>query len=614
MTRIAFLPVLLLGALVASPAAVMAQDTDPADLADCTVKCKHGSTCAAGWADYGILKELNPNLVSGQDGYHCDCSSDDKHTGLTCETKVERCDKNTSCFNGGKCSRQEEDGEWGCDCTKSDGFFSGKYCEMEATAICDASDDGLETKQWFCTNGGSCRDNNSDVNKKCSCPDGFKGPHCEVKKGSKVAEKQGEPEQCDLPCKQGGQCVHGFKDHGEEHEKIDDLYFLKKKEKRGMHCICPEGHAGVQCEINLDKCGSQYCYHGATCLQEDDGFGTGGRRFCDCTTATDLLDSKHLFAGKWCQNKATKVCGITGEGKLPHFCTNGGTCAKQEHMGCDCPEGYYGPFCEYKGKEPKCSVKCKNGGQCRHGVNYDFERGISEKFDLGDAFNQGHINFEYCSCPEGYYGIDCSMKIKKCGPDADPDHVCANDGECVPVGTKDDGGTKWGCDCKGGTWAGQHCENPASQICVISGDPIEAGNKGAFCTNGGTCVQLSDKKDFQAGCDCPVGFNGKKCQYKNGVVAVKEVSTPSKGGSGSKSTSSSASSSSGGGMSGTGIFIIVVVVIASVLIIASIVVRRRYSASWRHGKQPDIRMAPTANLSPAKSIDDDGEFKEVHMI
>lgn len=63
---------------------------------------------------------------------------------------------------------------------------------------------------------------------------------------------------------------------------------------------------------------------------------------------------------------------------------------------------YSGPFCEYKGDAPKCSLQCKNGGECRHGVNYKFEGGITEKFDLGDAFKQGHINFEYCSCPGKY--------------------------------------------------------------------------------------------------------------------------------------------------------------------------------------------------------------------
>ena len=86
------------------------------------------------------------------------------------------------------------------------------------------------------------------------------------------------------------------------------------------------------------------------------------------------------------------------------------------------------------------------------------------------------------------------MKVKKCGSDADPDHVCANDGECVVVGTKDNGKPQWGCDCKGGTWAGQHCENAATQLCVISGDPIEAGEKGAFCTNGSTCVEFTEKR------------------------------------------------------------------------------------------------------------------------
>ena len=234
---------------------------------DCPLSCKHGSVCKKGFADFGGLEALNPNLIPGQDGWHCDCSKDDKHIGLMCETKYEVCDKKTTCFNGGKCTKQEDDGKWGCDCTAADGLFAGKYCESKATAICETANDGLETESWFCTNNGSCRDNASNVNRKCSCPEGFKGPHCEVKKDTAVAEERGDPEQCDLKCKQGGQCVHGFKDHDKKHKNIEDLYFLKKKEIKGMHCICPEGFAGVKCEIPLDKCGGQYCYHGATCLQ-----------------------------------------------------------------------------------------------------------------------------------------------------------------------------------------------------------------------------------------------------------------------------------------------------------------------------------------------------------
>ena len=202
------------------------------------------------------------------------------------------------------------------------------------------------------------------------------------------------------------------------------------------------------------------------------------------------------------------------------------------------------------------------------------------------------------------------MKVKKCGSDADPEHVCANDGECVVVGTKDNGKPKWGCDCKGGTWAGQHCENAASQLCVISGDPIEAGQKGAFCTNGSTCVEFTEKNEPHAGCDCPVGFHGSKCQYSNAVDSIiEEISTTSSSNSKSKQSRS-------GGMSSSAVFIIVVVTVGSVLIVISMIVRRKMSAGSGMGKSPDPleHVNPTMNLSPAKSLDDDGEFKEVHMI
>ena len=415
--------------------------------------------------------------------------------------------------------------------------------------------------------------------------------------------------ECDLTCRHGGVCARGFKDHGAHEAVSTDLYFTKEKEKRGMHCVCPEGFAGVQCEVKLDKCGTSFCYHGATCIHEPDpDFGGSGKRFCDCTTATDLLDSSKLFAGKFCEYKATKVCSVD-EGKLPHFCANGGKCSKVKHQGCECPDGYSGPFCEFQGNSaPKCELQCKHGGECRHGVNYAFESGaLQKKFDLGDAFDQGQIDFQYCSCPAGFYGIDCSLKVKKCGPDADPEHVCANGGECVAFGKKENG-IKWGCECPAGTWAGQHCENPANQLCVISGDPIEAGEKGAFCTNGGTCVEFVDKKRPHAECDCPIGFHGSKCQYKNGAAYVAETTKKSK--------------SSESSMGAAGTFVIVVVAIGCILIAGVMVMRSgiggRISLASPLKKSPTKSIHDTFssedNLSPARSLDDDGEFKEVHMI
>ena len=50
---------------------------------DCPLSCKHGSVCKKGFADFGGLEALNPNLIPGQDDWHCDCSKDDKHIGLT---------------------------------------------------------------------------------------------------------------------------------------------------------------------------------------------------------------------------------------------------------------------------------------------------------------------------------------------------------------------------------------------------------------------------------------------------------------------------------------------------------------------------------------------------
>ena len=139
---------------------------------ECTLqsKCKQGSTCAKGDADYGPLATYPYESpiefllkLSSSDGEHCDCG-DSGHAGITCSHRYEICDDATGfpCFHGSKCRELQAGLGWMCDCRGNAIKYAGKHCEYRETEDCDVGVDGggkldrLETARSFCTNGGTC--------------------------------------------------------------------------------------------------------------------------------------------------------------------------------------------------------------------------------------------------------------------------------------------------------------------------------------------------------------------------------------------------------------------------------------------------------------------------
>jgi hypothetical protein len=41
-----------------------------------------------------------------------------------------------------------------------------------------------EDEEYFCLNGGTCKEDLESKPRPCECPDGYRGPHCEVEQGS----------------------------------------------------------------------------------------------------------------------------------------------------------------------------------------------------------------------------------------------------------------------------------------------------------------------------------------------------------------------------------------------------------------------------------------------
>jgi hypothetical protein len=78
----------------------------------------------------------------------------------------------------------------------------------------------------------------------------------------------------------------------------------------------------------------------------------------------------------------------------------------------------------HKGAVPECTLKnCYNGGECRLGIKPD----PTDKEIVYD-FWKNNSEYQYCECPDGFYGLQCEVTSTKCGS-----HHCFHGGECVTI-------------------------------------------------------------------------------------------------------------------------------------------------------------------------------------
>jgi len=313
-----------------------------------------------------------------------------------------------------------------------------------------------------------------------------------------------------------GKCRLGVKKF--ESARYED--FWSGHDGNYQYCECPDGWFGDDCEIPGVECGSAHCFNGGGCLETLNKNG-------QTTNACDCRDAGHLgksWAGQYCESAATTDC-TPGAEKLQHangnlFCTNGGTCKDptNPHLGCDCPDGQYGPSCEYNSEEDaKCNLKCQNGGQCRSGTK---DNSLIEQLGKGiDGYNDTHHSelFEHCVCPHNYFGIQCEHKLEIC---PGGDHVCLHGSQCL---AKNEGNSTLGemyymCDCDAAfdsleKYAGKFCQYSSTDICTKNGQPGMGKANFAFCVNNGICKGRVEDGEDPPGCTCPDGFYGDHCEY-----------------------------------------------------------------------------------------------------
>ena len=316
-----------------------------------------------------------------------------------------------------------------------------------------------------------CLSPSRNLAKKCDCPEGTFGLHCEFM----------DEQECSLQCENGGLCKVGIKDFSKMAEYgLDIAEYLGGQEEYGEHCVCPQGFSGVKCQTeNVVRCGDGICFNGSECVQTVSLEGKEViNEYCRCKSGGE----DGGFAGKFCEHvPSTKCPAPYGHSPDEYFCTNGGECPDSPHLPCQCKDGFTGPKCEIppdanKDEEYKCDLECQNGGECFFGQSTVVDEELKNLHESGLDFL---VDDKHCRCSKGYVGLRCEKKYSTCG---DNEHFCLNESECVP---NSDGFT---CECKEAatfltSYAGDYCEHASTEFCSGPG-----ANKESFCTNHGTCL------------------------------------------------------------------------------------------------------------------------------
>lgn len=262
-------------------------------------------------------------------------------------------------------------------------------------------------------------------------------------------------ETCTLTCSSSGVCAFGKANFTEFPFTADDfpLPFHEVTSLNGQYCECETGFTGIECNTPVQNCDQgdvcfnegvcvsggdcdcsqnlgllpsaealyfgprcEYrrsnpecpldCQNGSVCCQHMNMAQGNIQFYCDCCEAATLKD---VFAGQFCEFKATVYCnkeeGINGQG----FCVNQGACTSEG--GCVCKDGFEGFRCKYPvGTAPLCKLACQNGGTCQKGPK---DYGVIMASNL-TPFND---DLEHCWCPEDEFSglmVRPNQAVVKC--------------------------------------------------------------------------------------------------------------------------------------------------------------------------------------------------------
>ncbi|XP_049772871.1 neurogenic locus notch homolog protein 1-like [Schistocerca cancellata] len=512
-----------------------------------TVLCKNGGSC------------INAIDSEGQQIFFCQCAK--AFTGPSCEyslpyvpTLPDVCPpamKATFCLHGGKCQvhRFMDSLTYFCRCPYP---YHGERCEHMFSAVSPCSQ---SVGSCLCCNGGECSKINLDKCDiyYCGCAEGYYGARCEH--AHETQQECPRPFSTEL-CKNAGTCV-SIMTSGKQ-----NLYFCKCVEGfYGMsceypypalqlscvqcppyvtrslclnggkccmdivvgepiyYCVCPEPYYGDMCDLKHSRelsCSLPFrlflCLNGGSCVQgKSNGYNI---QWCECTRGYYGARCEHV------QNHTASNILKCPPDLETDLCKNGGTCvgivspADRDLFFCECPERFYGLYCENLHTPIPSAVVCPHeeiAPYCLHGGTCLF-----------DAFQLLY----YCTCAYPFAGERCEYMhpVQSSCPQSLAKYLCLNGGTCIHIRL-----THYGiyvCKCTEGFY-GSKCEYNSEDAGIHTfkcPHPLDS----ELCKNGGTCYGVAQSINHQElyFCKCLENFYGLSCEHQHVHEANKGKECP----------------------------------------------------------------------------------------
>ncbi|XP_033745666.1 fibropellin-1-like [Pecten maximus] len=268
---------------------------------------------------------------------------------------------------------------------------------------------------------------------------------------------------------------------------------------RNGSLVCTTGYFGPDCDVSCFNSTHGTCNHNGTFVCKTGFYGQDCDVSCTNTTHGACNENGTLICKTDSYGPNCNVlCANTEHGK----CNLNGTLECEEHyvgtgceifcnntLGdlCSCPSGYTGERCDVK--LSGCSSQpCLNRGTCTEiGMTYE------------------------CQCSNEYIGTNCEIL-----------NICAyspcRHGQCTATSSG------FHCRCKHG-WTGFTCETdineclqsvcPSGQTCINNfGSYTCLSCDNTTCQNNGTC----SFKDHVPVCDCGRGWTGADCSIPDSCI------------------------------------------------------------------------------------------------
>ncbi|TNJ30204.1 High cysteine membrane protein [Giardia muris] len=442
------------------------------------VYCELATTSTAPNYDYcNYGGELHGNV--------CQCR--ENYSGARCETFT--CTRNTDCFNGGICYRENLFKGSYCVCPKG---FSGADCNVMS---CNATWDNIMFTTVYCNNGGTCHmDEPSSLHNYyrswCECRQNFNGTTCDkFTCSTKSGDGKSKTNLCPIYSKDdNGQLIQP---NCESDDTIGEycgpcpshrggldcgIVYCGAEEVNGEivtcsghghcmwnFCFCRSEYLGdtcneMPCTLNDTKCGT----HGTCTLYPDSDSPLGYCKCNDgyignfCEKCKDPLKGHPYYKvesdgrGGYNVKESTTICAEPACIIDGLVCNNAGTCVLDKstnQWGCQCDQGFE--------KDPITRMCIPNDGSCFRIENICGGHGVCE-FHLNPINNTAKWE---CRC-RPFYMLDTvtnSCSPASCFASSDSTAACSGHGECLPT---------FECFCSKGC-TGTFCEK-----CGLSGGTI----------------------------------------------------------------------------------------------------------------------------------------------